>query len=98
MQSLRTADSISSEYSVVPCYGLHCHRDKSTKTDPPPPPRDGNVPDAVAVRRLRTLQRQNAENLKQIFPEKEYRSLSPNFHIHVSVRELYIPTMGVPVD
>ncbi len=26
----------------------------------------------------------NAENLKQIFPEKEYRGLSPNFHIHVS--------------
>ncbi len=24
-----------------------------------------------------TLQRQNAENLKQIFPEKEYRGLSP---------------------
>jgi hypothetical protein len=43
------------------------------------------------------LQRQNAENLKQIFPEKEYRSLSPNFHIHVSVSELYIPTMGLPV-
>jgi hypothetical protein len=34
--------------------------------------------------------------LKQIFPEKEYRGLSPNFHIHVSVRELYIPTMGLP--
>ncbi len=42
-----------------------------------------------------TLQRQNAENLKQIFPEKEYRGLSPNFHIHVSVSELYIPTMGL---
>ncbi len=34
------------------------------------------------------LQRQNAENLKQIFPEKEYRGLSPNFYIHVSVSEL----------
>ncbi len=44
-----------------------------------------------------TLQRQNAENLKQIFPEKEYRGLSPNFHIHVSVSELYIPTMGLAV-
>jgi len=43
------------------------------------------------------LQRQNAENLKQIFPEKEYRGLSPNFHIHVSVSELYIPTTGLPV-
>jgi hypothetical protein len=43
------------------------------------------------------LQRHNAENLKQIFPEKEYRGLSPNFHIHVSVNELNIPTMGLPV-
>jgi hypothetical protein len=43
------------------------------------------------------LQRQNAENLKQIFPEKEYRGISPNFHIHVSVSELFIPTMGLPV-
>jgi hypothetical protein len=43
------------------------------------------------------LQRQNAENLKQIFPEKEYRGLSSNFQIHVSVSELYIPTMGLPV-
>jgi hypothetical protein len=43
------------------------------------------------------LQRQNAENLKQIFPEKEYRGLNPNFHIHVSVSEVYIPTMGLPV-
>jgi hypothetical protein len=42
------------------------------------------------------LQRKNAENLKQIFPEKEYRGLSPNFHIHVSVSELYITTMELP--
>jgi hypothetical protein len=41
------------------------------------------------------LQRQNAENLKQMFPEKECQGLSPNFHIHVSVSELYIPTMGL---
>jgi hypothetical protein len=43
-----------------------------------------------------TLQRKNAENWKQIFPEKKYRGLSPNFHIHVSVSELYIPTMELP--
>jgi hypothetical protein len=36
-----------------------------------------------------TLQRQNTEISKQIFPEKEYRCLSPNFHIHASVRDLY---------
>jgi hypothetical protein len=47
--------------------------------------------------RLRiTLQRKKAENLKQIFPENEYRGLSANFHIHVSVSELYIPTMSLP--
>ncbi len=44
-----------------------------------------------------TLQRQNAKNLKQIFPEKECRGLCPNFHILVSVSKLYIPTMGLPV-
>ncbi len=38
----------------------------------------------------------NYENLKQIFSEKEYRGLSPNFHIHVSVSELYVPTMEPP--
>jgi hypothetical protein len=43
-----------------------------------------------------TLQRQNAENLKQIFPEKEYRGQSPNFHVHVSLSKLYIPTIGLP--
>ncbi len=47
--------------------------------------------------RYSTLRAYTAENLKQIFSEKEYRGLSPNFHIHVSVSELYIPTMGVPV-
>ena len=26
-----------------------------------------------------------------VFPEKELSSLSPNFHIHVSVSDLYIP-------
>jgi hypothetical protein len=40
---------------------------------------------------LPTLQRTNAENSKQIFPEKELRSRSSNIHIHVSVSDLYIP-------
>jgi hypothetical protein len=30
-------------------------------------------------------------------PEKEYRGLSPNFHIHASVSDLYIPTIGLPI-
>ncbi len=49
-----------------------------------------------AIQYYKTLQRKNAENLKQIFPEKEYRGPSPNFHIHVSVSELYIPTLELP--
>jgi hypothetical protein len=40
---------------------------------------------------VRTRQRKNAENLKLIFPEKEDRGLSPNFHIHVYVGEYIFP-------
>ncbi len=32
-----------------------------------------------------------------VFPEKELRGLSPSFHIHVSVSDLYIPTFGPPI-
>ncbi len=46
---------------------------------------------------VHTLQRQNTEISKQILPEKEYRGLSTNFHIHASVNELYIPTIGLPI-
>jgi hypothetical protein len=42
-------------------------------------------------------QRRNRENSRQIFREKELRSLTPNFHIHVSVSDLYIPTIGLPI-
>ncbi len=52
--------------------------------------------DTYCTMYISTLQRQNAENLKQIFPEKKYRGLSPNFHIHVSVSELYMLTMSLP--
>jgi hypothetical protein len=45
-----------------------------------------------------TLRRHNTENSKQIFLEKELRCLSPNFHIHVSVIDLYsIPAIGQPI-
>ncbi len=43
------------------------------------------------------LQRQNTEISKQIFPEKEYRGLSPYFHIDASVSDLYSPTIGLPI-
>jgi hypothetical protein len=42
-----------------------------------------------------TRQRHNNENSKQIFPEKELRGASPNFHIHVSVSNLYIPVLPI---
>ncbi len=32
-----------------------------------------------------------------MFLEKEYRGLSPNFHIHASMSDLYIPTVGLPI-
>ncbi len=32
-----------------------------------------------------------------VFSEKELRSLSHNFHIHVSVSDLCIPTIGPPI-
>ncbi len=32
-----------------------------------------------------------------VFPEKELRGLSPNFHIHVSVSDLYFPMFGTPI-
>jgi hypothetical protein len=43
------------------------------------------------------LQRQTTKISKQIFPEKDYQGLSPNFHIHASVSDLYIPTIGLPI-
>ncbi len=34
------------------------------------------------------------ENPIYVFLDKELRGLSPNFHIHVSVSDLYIPRIG----
>jgi hypothetical protein len=54
-------------------------------------PREGNRGKGETERiraESNTLQRQNNEISKQIFPEKEYRGLSPNFHIHVSMSDL----------
>jgi hypothetical protein len=34
---------------------------------------------------------------QKIFPEKKYRGLSPNFHIHASVNDLYFPAIGLPI-
>jgi hypothetical protein len=37
------------------------------------------------------------EILIYVFPGKELRGLSHNFHIHVAVSDLYIPTFGIPI-
>jgi hypothetical protein len=43
------------------------------------------------------LQRTNTENSRQIFPEKNLHGHSHNFHIHVSVSDLYVPTIELPI-
>jgi hypothetical protein len=37
------------------------------------------------------------ENPIYVLPEKKLCGLSPNFHIHVSVSDLHIPTIGPPI-
>jgi hypothetical protein len=43
------------------------------------------------------LQRTCTENSKQIFPEKKLCGHSPKFHIYVSMSDLYIPTIELPI-
>ncbi len=43
------------------------------------------------------LQRQYTENLKQIFPEMKLHGLSPYSYIYVSVSDLYIPRINLPI-
>jgi hypothetical protein len=40
------------------------------------------------------MQRPCAKNLKQIFPEMKLQGVIPNSYIHVSVCDLYIPTIS----
>jgi hypothetical protein len=35
--------------------------------------------------------------MEKIFPERKLRGLSPSFCIHISVSDLYIPTIGLPI-
>jgi hypothetical protein len=51
--------------------------------------------DFLTLSKAGTLKRHNTENSKQIF--QELRGHSPNFHNHVSVSDLYIPTIGLPI-
>jgi hypothetical protein len=56
-----------------------------------------NAPQITLFSKGAALQRTNTEYWKQISQEKELRGLSPNFHIHVSVSDLYIPTIDLPI-
>ncbi len=38
-----------------------------------------------------------SKNFKQIFPDMKLRGLVPNSYIHVSVSDLYIPTIDPPI-
>ncbi len=49
------------------------------------------------MRYKNALPRANTENSKHILPEKGWRGLSPNFRIYVSVSDLYIPTIDLPL-
>ncbi len=44
-----------------------------------------------------TLKRHCTENSKHMFPEIKLRGLVPNSFIHVSVSNLYFPTIGLPI-
>ncbi len=44
-----------------------------------------------------SLQRPYTENVKQIYAETKLRNLSPNSYIHVSVNDLFIPKIGLPI-
>ncbi len=43
------------------------------------------------------MQKTKTKKWKKIFSEKELRGFSPNFHIPVSVSDLYIPTIDLPI-
>jgi hypothetical protein len=51
----------------------------------------------LATQSALALQRHNTENAKQLFSEEKLLGLSLNFHINVSVFDLYIPTIGLPI-
>jgi len=46
---------------------------------------------------MNTLQRHYTENSKQIFPEMKLRGFNPNSYIYVSVSDLSIPTISLPI-
>jgi hypothetical protein len=74
-------------YQAPPWFNVTIKQKQGVKQGQPLNVRGGQGP----------LLKHSTENLKQIFPEKELCGYSPNFHIHVSVSNLYIPTIDLPV-
>ncbi len=62
-----------------------------------PPWLQGEPPYGFRASGLRTANTQYRKS-KHIFPEKGLRGPSPNFHIHVSVCDLYIPMISLPIQ
>ncbi len=75
----------------LPSNVINAAVDRENLPEHPNKPRDGILTHGVA------LQRHNTENSKQIFPEKELRGHSPNIQIHLSVSEIYILTIDLPI-
>jgi hypothetical protein len=46
---------------------------------------------------LRHTAKTKYRNFETNIPRKGISGLSPNFHIHASVSDLYIPTIGLPI-
>ena len=70
----------------------------STAHQSPPSCSHRPIDNVVFIKKGKYTQRRtNTKNSKQIFPEKELRGHSPNFRIHVSVSDLYIPMIHLPI-
>jgi hypothetical protein len=54
-------------------------------------------PIACSIKGIDALQRHCTDNWEKIFPERKLRGLRPNIFIHISVSDLYIPTVGLPI-
>jgi hypothetical protein len=53
----------------------------------------------IAVVKVTVISKEHCnEKPSYVFPEKELLGLSPNFHIHVPVSDLYIPRIGPQIS
>jgi hypothetical protein len=61
----------------------------------------GNLKDCAIVFNFKQMHSTTLTHCKEdpisVFPEMKLRGLSPNFHRHVSLSDLYISTIGPPI-